>query len=122
MGDGISDCLLFGDGFCLSLPMMAARPPFRSVVAPNNGPSKPGFFSCTFTGKVGVTWASTTLDAVGIIPGGGNVLHGIQLGAGIVGAGISVFGNATGACHLQLGIAWDRLGPRLQCRIPGVSE
>src|ERR1035437_6434120 len=25
---------------------------------------------------------------------GGNVLHGIQLGAGIVGAGISVFGNA----------------------------
>lgn len=35
MGDGISDCLLFGDGFCLSLPMMAAEPTFRSVVAPN---------------------------------------------------------------------------------------
>jgi hypothetical protein len=66
-------------------------------LAPNNGPQKPGFISCTFTGKVGMTWASTTLDAVGIIPGGGNVLHGIQLGAGIVGAGISVFGNATGA-------------------------
>jgi hypothetical protein len=25
LGDGISDCLLFGDGFCLPLPMMAAE-------------------------------------------------------------------------------------------------
>ena len=68
-----------------------------TVVAPNNTPSKPGFWSCTFTGKVGLTWGETTLDAVGIIPGGGNVLHGIQMGAGIIGAGISVFGDGSGA-------------------------
>lgn len=65
--------------------------------APNNGPSKPGFFSCTFTGKVGMSYLSTGLDAVGIIPGAGNVLHGIQFGAGVVSTGLAVFGDFTGA-------------------------
>lgn len=65
--------------------------------APNNGTQKPGFWSCTFTGKVGMSLASTTLDAVGIIPGGGNVLHGIQFGAGLIGAGLSVFGSPVDA-------------------------
>lgn len=32
---------------------------------------------------------------MGIIPGAGNILHGIQFGAGLVGAGISLFGNVT---------------------------
>jgi hypothetical protein len=57
----------------------------RSVshaLAPNNAPQNPGFWSCTLTGKVGMSIGTTTLDAVGIIPGGGNVLHGIQFGAG----------------------------------------
>lgn len=67
------------------------------MVAPNNGPSKPGFWSCTFTGKVGLSWGETALDAVGIIPAAGNVVHGIQFGAGLVSTGLAVFGDATGA-------------------------
>lgn len=67
------------------------------VVAPNNGPQKPGFISCTFTGKVGMSLGTTTLDAVGIIPGAGNVLHGVQFGAGLSAAGFSLFGSLTDA-------------------------
>ena len=65
--------------------------------APNSGPSKPGFFSCTFTGKVGLSYLSFGLDAVGVIPGGNDVVHGVQFGAGVAAAGISIFGGPTGA-------------------------
>jgi hypothetical protein len=53
--------------------------------------------SCTFTGKVGMSLGTTTLDAVGIIPGAGNVLHGVQFGAGLAAAGFSLFGSFTDA-------------------------
>ncbi|MGH9520555.1 MAG: RHS repeat-associated core domain-containing protein, partial [Terriglobales bacterium] len=77
-------------------PGVSAGPGVSSD-APNNRPSRPGFFSCTFSGKVSLVWGETALDAVGIIPGGNDVVHGIQLGAGVIGAGVSVFGDATGA-------------------------
>jgi hypothetical protein len=64
-----------------------------TFVAPSNGTQKPGFWSCTFTGKVGMSIGTTTLDAVGVIPFGGNVLHGIQFGAAIISAGISIYGS-----------------------------
>ena len=69
----------------------------RGAASEKTSPQKRGFVSCTLTGKVGATYAATALDAVGVIPGGGNLLHGIQLGAGIVGAGFAVAGDATSA-------------------------
>ncbi len=66
-------------------------------VAPNNTPNKPTFLSCTFTGKVGLSYLTFGLDAVGTIPVGNDVVHGVQFGAGIAAAGISLFGGATGA-------------------------
>ena len=65
--------------------------------AANSGPSKPGFFSCTFTGKVGMSYLSFALDAVGVIPGGNDVVHGVQFGAEVASAGISLFGDLSGA-------------------------
>jgi len=51
--------------------------------------------------------ASTALDAVGIIPGGGNVLHGIQFGAGLLGAGIAAYNSSipdTGLSAVGIGL------------------
>ncbi len=76
--------------------LFSSGPPINklwNVKRPNDGPTKPGFLSCTFTGKVGMSLGTTTLDAVGIIPGAGNVLHGVQFGAGLAAAGFSVFGS-----------------------------
>jgi len=66
LGDGISDCLLFGDGFCLSLPMMAAEPTFRSVVAPNNSTCKTGFGG-------GILVGADAGAGLGVVGAGGNV-------------------------------------------------
>jgi len=52
---------------------------------------------CTFTRKVGATWGETVLDAVGIIPGGNDIVHGAQIVAAVGAAGISLFGDVTGA-------------------------
>jgi hypothetical protein len=41
------------------------------------------------------------LDALGIIPGEGNLLKGVQLGAGLVSAGLAVFGNSS----LEVGVS-----------------
>lgn len=75
MGDGISDRLLFGDGFCLSLPMMAARPPFRTVVASSNGPTKGQCLGQAL--KSDGNGVSLALDVAGVgagfLPGGGLV-------------------------------------------------
>jgi hypothetical protein len=54
----------------------------------------PSCFSQAATSKAAGT---TTLDAVGIIPGAGNILHGIQFGAAVVAAGVSTFGSARDA-------------------------
>jgi RHS repeat-associated protein len=62
--------------------------------APNNGRS---FLSCTFTAKTGLALGTTLLDAVGTIPVGGNIVHGIQLGATVISTGLAVFGSFTGA-------------------------
>ena len=67
------------------------------TLAPNNAANKPTFLSCTFTGKVGLSYLTFGLDAVGTIPVGNDVVHGVQFGAGIAAAGISLFGGATGA-------------------------
>jgi hypothetical protein len=52
---------------------------------------------CTVTGKVGATWGETVLDAVGIIPGGNDIVHGVQFASGIAAVGVSLFGDVTGA-------------------------
>jgi hypothetical protein len=77
----------------------------------SNYPSYKGLF-CTGD-ALRTNGASSALDAVGIIPGGGNLLHGIQLGAGITSAGISVFGEARDAALSAggLGLAFaDKAG------------
>jgi hypothetical protein len=54
----------------------------------------PSCFSQAATSKAAGT---TALDAVGVIPGAGNILHGVQFVAAIVAAGISTFGSARDA-------------------------
>ncbi len=63
-------------------------------IAPNNTPT---IFSCTFTGKVGISLGETLLDGIGIIPGANDVVHGVQLTATVVSTGIAVFGDVYGA-------------------------
>jgi hypothetical protein len=82
-------------GFCVSP---------HPVLAPNNGSQTPSFLSCTFTGKVGMSLGATTLDAVGIIPGAGNILHGVQFGAGLAAAGISLFGSLSDGALSATGV------------------
>ena len=53
--------------------------------------------SCTFTGKVGASLGETALDAVGTIPVANDVVHGAQIVSAIGAAGISLFGDVTGA-------------------------
>lgn len=65
-----------------------------SPIAPNNAPN---IFSCTFTGKVGMSLGETLLDGIGIIPGANDVVHGVQLTATVVSTGIAVFGDVYGA-------------------------
>jgi RHS repeat-associated protein len=65
--------------------------------AANGGASKPGFFSCTFTGKVGMSYLSLALDAVGIFPAANDIVHGVQFGAEVASAGISLYGDLAGA-------------------------
>jgi hypothetical protein len=84
LGDGISDCLLFGDGFCLSLPMMAAEPTFRSVVAPN----KIACGSNTLTGA-GTTAQQQIVTAQGYIAAG-------QVGGSVRGLITSFLGGMYG--------------------------
>ena len=67
------------------------------AAAANSGPTKPGFFSCTFTGRVGMSYLSFALDAVGVFPGGNDVVHGVQFGADVASAGISLYGDLAGA-------------------------
>ena len=60
--------------------------------APSNGPSYSHADVCaasTVLNKGGATF----LDALGIIPGEGNLLAGVQAGAGLISAGMAVFGN-----------------------------
>jgi hypothetical protein len=61
------------------------------------GTCKRGFVSCTFTGKVGLTLASTALDGIGIIPAAGNTAKAVQFGAGLVSLALSVGGSLTDA-------------------------
>jgi len=85
-----------------------------TVVAPNNGYPGSSYTKLFCAGDaLRANGASTALDAVGIIPGGGNLLHGIQLGAGVISAGISVFGEARDAALSAggLGLAFaDKAG------------
>jgi RHS repeat-associated protein len=71
--------------------------------APNNGPQKPGFWSCTFTGNVGASWGETALDAVGIIPFGGNGVKSVQLASGIVAGSISAYKHSMTGAGLSAG-------------------
>jgi len=71
--------------------------------APNNGPQKPSFWSCTFTGNVGASWGETALDAVGIIPFGGNGVKGVQLASGIVAGSISAYKHSMTGAGLSAG-------------------
>jgi hypothetical protein len=68
--------------------------PHGPVVAPNNTPN---IFSCTFTGKVGISMGEALLDGIGVFPGGNDVIHGVQLTATVVSTGIAVFGDVYGA-------------------------
>ena len=66
------------------------------VVAPNNGPSYTRADVCaasTLLNKGGATF----LDALGMIPGEGNLLAGVQLGAGLLSAGMTIFGESSPA-------------------------
>ncbi len=84
-----------------------------SAATPKTTPAKRSFLSCTLTVKVAITFGPFGLDAVGAIPGGGNLLHGIQFGAGIIGAGFAVAGDASGAGLSATGVGLalaDRTG------------
>jgi RHS repeat-associated protein len=78
--------------------------------APNNGPSYSHADVCaasTLLNKGGATF----LDALGIIPGEGNLLAGVQAGAGLISAGMAVFGNDTTPADFALssaglGLTW----------------
>jgi len=72
-------------------------------IAPSNGTQTPGFWSCTFTGNVGASWGETALDAVGIIPFGGNAIKGVQLASGIVAGSISAYKQSMTGAGLSLG-------------------
>ena len=54
--------------------------------------NKPGFWSCTASTETAKALGTTALDAIGIIPGGGNVLHGVQLAAGVGALALSTWG------------------------------
>ena len=64
----------------------------------------PSCFSQAATSKAAGT---TALDAVGVIPGAGNILHGVQFVAAIVAAGISTFGSARDASLSATGAGLD---------------
>ncbi|MFZ0462550.1 MAG: RHS repeat-associated core domain-containing protein [Candidatus Acidiferrales bacterium] len=84
------------------LDLLGLTGPQQSGPISNPGPSsqkrqpqsqannKPGFWSCTFSAGTGTALGTTALDAIGIIPGGGNVLHGVQLAAGVGALGLSL--------------------------------
>jgi RHS repeat-associated protein len=59
------------------------------------GPALPP--SCLSQAATSKAAGTTALDAVGAIPGAGNILHGIQFGAAVVAAGVSTFGSARDA-------------------------
>lgn len=61
------------------------------------GTCKRGFVSCTFSGKVGITLASTALDGIGIIPAAGNVAKAVQFGAGVVSLALTLRGSLADA-------------------------
>ena len=68
----------------------------------------------------------TALDALGIIPGEGNLLKGVQLGAGFISAGLAVFGNSnpTDATLSGTGLglsAVDIAGPKFSTSLFGKS-
>lgn len=67
------------------------------VIAPNNGPSTPSFWSCTFNGKVGLKAAETALDAFGAIPGLGNAGTALQFGAGVASATLAATTGDSGS-------------------------
>jgi hypothetical protein len=78
--------------------------------APSNGPSYSHADVCaasTLLNKGGATF----LDALGIIPGEGNILAGVQAGAGLISAGMAVFGKDStpadfGLSGAGLGLTW----------------
>jgi RHS repeat-associated protein len=61
--------------------------------APNNGPSYSHADVCAASTLLN-KGAGTFLDALGIIPGEGNLLAGIQAGAGLISAGMAVSGGS----------------------------
>ena len=65
---------------------------FMPVKAPNNGPSYSRQDVCAASAVLNKGGA-TFLDALGIIPGEGNLFAGVQVGAGLISAGISLFGE-----------------------------
>jgi RHS repeat-associated protein len=108
--DGTVYC---GDTACGSVTYLPGAPPPNAPSSPGAGYGRggaggsgssssaqnntPTIFSCTFTGKVGMSLGETLLDGIGIIPGANDVVHGVQLGATVVSTGIAVFGDAYGA-------------------------
>jgi RHS repeat-associated protein len=93
--------------------------------APDNGPHYTMADVCaasTLLNKGG----QTALDALGIIPGEGNLLKGVQLGAGLISAGIAIFGDSSptdGALSgTGLGLsAVDIAGPKFTASLFGKS-
>ena len=70
--------------------------------------------SGTFTGKVGLSLASTALDFAGSVPVVNEVTGSIQIGAGIVSAGITVYrGNVNNAGFAGTGIGLALAGRTL---------
>jgi RHS repeat-associated protein len=61
--------------------------------APNNGPNYTRADVCAASTLLN-KGAGTFLDALGIIPGEGNLLAGIQAGAGLISAGMAVSGGS----------------------------
>lgn len=62
---------------------------------------KPGLLDCTFNGKTGLAWTQTGLDAVGIVPAGGNAVKGVQLASGIVAGSISAYQHSMAGAGLS---------------------
>jgi RHS repeat-associated protein len=95
--------------------------------ASNNGPHYTQADVCGASALLNKGLA-TALDALGIIPGEGNVLGAVQLGAGLISGGMAVFGNGfsdsspTDAAFAGGGLGLtlvDKAGPKFRAKFFG---
>jgi hypothetical protein len=104
---------------------LAANTRRMSLLPQTKANNKPSFWSCTFSAGTGAALGTTALDAIGIIPGGGNVLHGVQLATGVGALALSIRRasfNEVAAGGASTGLAFaDAAGETANIAIHGVE-